>query len=151
MNKYRNYPMFIMAEGGEDSGSQERMDFAAVSAGRVKIGDDTKAALATLESGTQVVNTNFGTSGVAMRGGASNFVNTKWNTLTTRFANFSKYITSTLDSVQTATKTNESFEDKVQELFAQLGMEGEIEDLPGVSSSSAGVGGNATTAFYTEK
>ena len=146
MNKYKNYPMFEIAASGEGGrSSQERMDFAAVSASRTKIGTDTTNALKTLESGTELVNTNFGTNGAAMRGGASNYVNTRWNALTTRFANFSKYITQTLDNVQLATKTNEAFEDKVQELFAQLGME---DDVGTPDNSPVGP---STSVYYSEK
>ena len=140
MNKYRNNPMFIMNDGG--GAAQERFDFVAVSASRQTIADHTKAAIATLEKGTATVNGAFGTNGAAMRGGSSNYVNTKWNSLTAAFANFSKYIDGTLEKVQIASKSNESFEDKVQTLFAQLGMEddAQVADVPVA---------DATTSMYS--
>lgn len=144
MKNYINNPMFIMADGGA---AQERFDFDAVSAARTTIAEHTKAALANLDKGTTTVNTNFGTNGAAMRGGSSNYVNSKWNSLTKRFANFSAYIDTTLENVRVASKSNESFEDKVQELFAQLGLD---DDVAG-DAPIAAAPGSATQSFYTTK
>jgi hypothetical protein len=148
MKNYKNIPMFDMAELNEGGGSaNERFDFDKVSAYRQTIAEHTKTALATLASGTTTVNTNFGTKGEAMRGGSSNYVNSKWNSLTKVFANFSKYIDGTLENVRIASKSNESFEDKVQELFKELGLE-EFDN--GESGELAPVSGTATNTYYTE-
>ncbi len=118
MNRYRNLPMFEI--GGGDGAAQERFEFSQVSAKREEISTHTTTALGTLRNGSEVVNTAFGTNGTAMRGGSSNFVNTKWNNLTENFVEFSNYIQSTLDKVQQASKANESFEGIVQEMFAAM-------------------------------
>ncbi len=118
MNRYRNLPMFEV--GGGDGAAQERFEFSQVSAKREEISTHTTTALGTLRSGSEVVNTAFGANGNAMRGGSSNFVNTKWNELTDKFVEFSNYIQGTLDKVQVASKTNEAFEGIVQEMFAAM-------------------------------
>jgi hypothetical protein len=139
--------MFDVAglNGGTESGSSEHFDFDKVSAYRQTIADHTKAALATLKRGTEVVNDSFGTNGKAMRGGSSNYVNSKWNTLTKVFSNFSKYIDGTLENVRVASKSNESLESKANELVAELGFEDD-----GAVEGGLPISGSATSNYYTK-
>ena len=144
MNRYRNFPMF---EVGEGAGSAESMDFVKVSAARETIGTETTACITTLNEGTEIVSTAFGTNGNAMRGGSSNFINSKWTELTDNFSAFKTYIDGILNSIQATTKSNEALETKVHELFAQLS---DIEAAAGGDAAPGLGSGNATADFYTK-
>lgn len=145
MNKYRNFPMF---EAGEGAGSAESMDFVKVSTARETIGAETTTCINTLNEGTEIVSSAFGTNGTAMRGGSSNFINSKWTELSDNFAAFKTYIDGILNSIQATTKSNEALETKVHELFSQL------SDIEAASGGSTGVGhsvpaGSTTTDIYS--
>lgn len=115
MNRYKNMPMHIMAEG---AATAESFDFDAIQAHRASIAAEVENAVKALNDGTAVIESNFGTGGAAMQGGSSNAIKNKWEDLTNTIKAFAKYLDTAVNNVKTVGVSNQALEEAAKSLFA---------------------------------
>lgn len=115
MNRYKNMPMHIMAEG---SSTAESFDFEKIQASRATIATELENAVKALNDGTAVIESNFGAGGAAMQGGSSNAIKNKWEELTNTIKAFATYFDTTVNNIKTVGVSNQALEEAAKSLFA---------------------------------